>query len=150
MHLVYFSLHDRFAEGIELCLQDAAIATAAALNMTEPTSTGIGGDMFCLFYDTKAKRTRALNGSGRSPADLSLKKLRDTFKIPDGHIGYIPSESINAVTIPGAAAGWVDTLEKFGSGRLRMDQILQPAIELGEQGFPVSELASLMVCPIKV
>jgi len=49
------------------------------------------------------------------------------------------------VTVPGAAAGWVDVVEKFGSGKLNMEQILQPAIELGEQGFPVSELIGYYV-----
>ena len=53
--------------------------------------------------------------------------------------------SVHAVTVPGAAAGWVDTVEKFGSGKLSLEQILTPAIELGEEGFPVSELASFFV-----
>lgn len=47
-----------------------------------------------------------------------------------------------AVTVPGAAAGWCDTIEKFGSGKVTMEQILTPAIELGEKGFPVSELSA--------
>ena len=51
-----------------------------------------------------------------------------------------------AVTTPGAAAGWVDTVEKFGSGKLSLEQILTPAIELGEEGFPVSELSAMLVC----
>ena len=50
-----------------------------------------------------------------------------------------------AVTAPGAAAGWVDTVEKFGSGKLSLEQILTPAIELGEEGFPVSELSAKLV-----
>lgn len=117
---------------------DAAVAVAAALNVTEPSSTGIGGDMFCLYYDAKTKTTRAMNGSGRSPAALSLAKAREL-----GIKGNeIPFENINAATVPGACAGWFDTVATFGSGQVTMEQILTPAIELAEGGFPVSEISA--------
>ncbi|OOF95173.1 hypothetical protein ASPCADRAFT_396939 [Aspergillus carbonarius ITEM 5010] len=121
---------------------DAAVAVAAALNITEPSSTGIGGDMFCLFYDAKTKKVHSLNGSGRYPANATLEKIREDLNIGPNESGSIPMTSVLAVTTPGAAAGWVDTVEKFGSGKLSLEQILRPAIELGEDGFPVSELAS--------
>ncbi|EER23179.1 hypothetical protein D8B26_001260 [Coccidioides posadasii str. Silveira] len=121
---------------------DAAVAVAAALNMTEPSSTGIGGDMFCLFYNAKTKKVSALNGSGRAAGNLSLDAIRKDLGLAQGETGGIPMTSAHAVTTPGAAAGWVDTVERFGSGRLTLEQILMPAIELGEKGFPVSELAS--------
>ena len=124
---------------------DAAVAVAAALNMTEPSSTGIGGDMFCLFYDGKAKKIHALNGSGRSASKASLGQMGHDLHLQPGEAGQIPMASVHAVTTPGAAAGWVDTVEKFGSGKLSMEEILMPAIELGERGFPVSELASTFV-----
>jgi gamma-glutamyltranspeptidase / glutathione hydrolase len=124
---------------------DAAIAVAAALNMTEPSSTGIGGDMFCLFFNSQTKKVHALNGSGRAAANTSLDKVRHDLGLAKGQTGTIPMTSVHSVTTPGAAAGWVDTVEKFGSGRLSLEQILAPAIELGEEGFPVSELASLFV-----
>lgn len=113
--------------------------------MTEPGSTGIGGDMFCLFYNAKTKQVHALNGSGRAPAGADLEKLRTTLGVKDGEAGKIPMLSPYAVTVPGAAAGWCDVVEKFGSGKLGMEQILAPAIELGEKGFPVSELMSFYV-----
>ncbi|CZT41311.1 related to lincomycin-condensing protein lmbA [Rhynchosporium secalis] len=120
---------------------DAAVAVAAALNVTEPTSTGIGGDMFCLYYDAKTKKISAMNGSGRSGAKSTLEATRKALGVKDGEAGEMPLDSVHAVTIPGAAAGWVDTVERFGSGKLSMEQILNPAIELAEKGFPVSEFA---------
>jgi len=124
------------------------VPTAAGLNMTEPCSTGIGGDMFCLYYDAKTKKVSAMNGSGRAGGNCSLETIRNDLGIADGQDGSIPLDSVHAVTVPGAAAGWVDTVESFGSGKLSMEQILAPAIELGEKGFPVSEItaASVRVC----
>lgn len=113
--------------------------------MTEPGSTGIGGDMFCLFYDAKTKKVHALNGSGRAPANSSVEKVRDALDIKDGETGAIPMLSALGVTVPGASAGWCDVVKKFGSGKLSMEQILTPAIELGEGGFPVSEVMGYYV-----
>ncbi len=124
---------------------DAAVAVAAALNMTEPSSTGIGGDMFCLFYNAKTKKVEAMNGSGRSSGSGSLAQMREDIGLKSGESGGIPMTSVHAVTTPGAAAGWIDTVEKFGSGKVSIEEILTPAIELGEEGFPVSELASTFV-----
>ena len=124
---------------------DAAVAVAAALNMTEPASTGIGGDMFCLFYNARTKNVQSMNGSGRSSGSGSLEQMRKDLGLKPGEPGTIPTKGVQAVTIPGAAAGWVDTIERFGSGKLSMEEILTPAIELGEEGFPVSELSSLFV-----
>ncbi|TKX20708.1 gamma-glutamyltranspeptidase-like protein [Elsinoe australis] len=119
---------------------DAAVATAAGLNMTEPGSTGIGGDMFCLFYNAKTKKVHSLNGSGRAGANTTVERVRKDLGMKEGDVGKIPLTSAHAVTVPGAAAGWVDVVERFGSGKLSLEQILTPAIELGEQGYPVSEL----------
>jgi gamma-glutamyltranspeptidase / glutathione hydrolase len=118
---------------------------AAGLNLAEPTSTGIGGDMFCLFYNAKSKKVDALNGSGRAGLKCTLEKVREHLGLKDGEDQEIPLDHVHAVTVPGAAAGWVDTVERFGSGKLSLEQILAPAIELAERGFPVSELSSKMV-----
>lgn len=102
--------------------------------------------MFILFYDAATKQVKAMNGSGRSGAKCTLETIRKDLNIPDGTEGKIPMSSVHAATVPGAAAGWVDTVERFGSRKLTMSQILGPAIKLGENGFPVSEVASHSVC----
>ena len=124
---------------------DAAVAVAAGLNMTEPSSTGIGGDMFCLFYKAETKKVHALNGSGRSALDTTLESVCRDAGLEVNHHEQIPMNSVHAVTVPGAAAGWVDTVQKFGSGKISLQDVLAPAIELGEEGFPVTELAATFV-----
>lgn len=113
---------------------DAAVATAAALNVTEPVSTGIGGDCFALFYDSVSGQVTALNGSGRSPAALSLERLRrEGFR-------SLPQYHPYTVTIPGACAGWCDLIARHGLKPL--STILAPAIRLAEEGFPVAPVAA--------
>jgi len=94
-------------------------------------------DAFCLFYDATTRSVKALNGSGRAPKRLSIEYLHSR-----GITGKIPSTNLNSVTVPGAAAAWVDTVEVFGSGKLRVAEVLEPAIRLAEEGVPVSEIHS--------
>ena len=128
------------AAGLEILAKggnaaDAAVAAVAALNVTEPTSTGIGGDMFALYYSADTKRVTALNGSGRAPADLTLDRLKQ-----DGFSTDLPPFHAHTVTVPGACAGWFDLIEKHGS--LSMTEILAPAIRLAREGFPVAPITS--------
>ncbi|PVU91428.1 hypothetical protein BB561_004395 [Smittium simulii] len=118
---------------------DAAIAVAATLAITEPCSTGLGGDCFCLFYNAKEKKVYALNGSGRSAMDSSLQSIKTRLG-PEAK--SIPFDDIEAITVPGAAAGWVDTIENFGSGKYSLSQLLEPAIEYAQDGYPVSEIVA--------
>ena len=111
---------------------DAAVAAAAALAVVEPGSTGIGGDCFALVYDSGRGVVDAVNGSGRSPKAL-------TPEMAGGPVGFDP-QGPHAVTVPGAVAGWVDTVERFG--RMSMAEVLAPAIALAEDGFPVTPIIS--------
>ncbi|MBN1682629.1 gamma-glutamyltransferase [Candidatus Bathyarchaeota archaeon] len=114
---------------------DAAVAVAAALNVTEPCSTGIGGDCFCLFFNNQDKKVYGLNGSGRAPAELSIEKLSEL-----GIKDTLPTLSVHTITVPGACAGWVDTIKSFGT--MTMKEVLIPAIELAENGFPVAPMTA--------
>jgi len=115
---------------------DAAVAAAAALNVTEPTSTGIGGDMFALYFDSQTKQVTALNGSGRASSLLTLDTLKKNNFLADGLPPYHPY----TITVPGACAGWCDLIEKHGS--LSLTEILSPAIRLADEGFPVAPITS--------
>jgi gamma-glutamyltranspeptidase/glutathione hydrolase len=128
------------AAGIEILAKggnaaDAALAAGAALNVSEPTSTGIGGDMFALFYSAKTKQVTALNGSGRAPAALTLDRLKKEGLYPE-----LPPFHAHTVTVPGACAGWFDLIERHGS--LSMPEILAPAIRLAREGFPVAPITA--------
>ncbi|RPI34678.1 MAG: gamma-glutamyltransferase family protein [Chloroflexota bacterium] len=128
------------AAGLEILAQggsaaDAAVATAAALNVTEPTSTGIGGDCFALYYDSNSRQVSALNGSGRAPAALSLDRLQR-----EGFGAELPPFHPYTITVPGACAGWCDLLEQYG--RLPVSAALAPAIRLAEEGFPVAPVTA--------
>ena len=128
------------AAGLEMLRQggtaaDAAIATAAALNVTEPTSTGLGGDCFALYYEAASGQVSALNGSGRAPAGLTLERLRR-----EGLGEALPPYHPYTITVPGACAGWCDLLERYG--RLPLDAVLAPAIRLAEEGFPVAPVTA--------
>ena len=114
---------------------DAAVAVAAALQVTQPCSTGLGGDCFCLYYDNHQKKVVALNGSGKSPAALTMELVKK-----DRMEAGIPNYHPYTVNVPGAPAGWADTVQRLGS--LGLETILAPAIELAEEGFPVAPVTS--------
>ncbi|KAM0482438.1 hypothetical protein ACHAPX_002956 [Trichoderma viride] len=117
---------------------DAAVATAAALGVTEPNSTGVGGDMFMIFWDEKKKKAFAINGSGRSPAGLTIERCREMGL--SGNL--LPPQHAHSVTVPGQVAGWASAIHTYGSHKVTMEQILKRSIELCEDGFPVSEITA--------
>jgi gamma-glutamyltranspeptidase/glutathione hydrolase len=111
---------------------DAAIAANAVLGLVEPASCGIGGDVFAIIWDAKTQKLYGFNGSGRAPKSLSI----DYFI--DKGIKYVPDLGPLPVSVPGAVDGWFTMHEKFG--KLPMSTLLQPAIDYGREGFPVSEV----------
>ena len=109
---------------------DAALAAAVALTVIEPTSNGIGGDLFALVWD--GTEVHALNASGRSPAAIDAERL-----IAAGHI---PLRGWDAVTVPGAVSGWVALHQRFG--RLDMQRLVAPAVRYAREGFRVGPVTA--------
>ena len=113
---------------------DAAIAANAVLGLVEPTGAGLGGDLFALVWDSGEKKLFAYNGSGRSPAGLSLDQARARA----GRNGYLPRFGAVAASVPGCADGWFALHGRFG--RLPMAELLAPAIGYAREGFPLTPL----------
>ena len=114
---------------------DAAVATAAVLNVVEPMSTGIGGDMFALIWDKNERKVIALNGSGRQAAAANVGDVRKAGfdSIPNNHEG-----SHFAVSVPGTVHGWESALNQYG--RMTLREVLQPAIDYDLNAYAVSEV----------
>ena len=121
---------------------DAAIAANAALGLMEPTGNGIGGDLFAMVWDPETEQLYGYNGSGRSPAgrDLpamlrSIESMKSKEQLPENYQG-IPSHGSLAVTVPGTVDGWFALHGRWG--KLGMDEVLAPAANYAEIGFPMS------------
>jgi gamma-glutamyltranspeptidase/glutathione hydrolase len=110
---------------------DAAVAMAAALNVVEPFSTGVGGDCFALYWDAATRRVYALNGSGPAAKAASIDDVR--------RAGYerMPLFMGQAVSVPGTVAGWAALLARFGT--LPLAEVLAPAIRYALEGYPLTE-----------
>jgi gamma-glutamyltranspeptidase / glutathione hydrolase len=111
---------------------DAAIAANACLGLMEPTGCGIGGDLFAIVWDPATAKLHGYNGSGRSPKDVSVEKLRARG------VDIIPMFGPLTVTVPGCVDGWTALHGRFG--KLPLEKVLAPAIAHAEQGFPVTEV----------
>jgi len=111
---------------------DAAIAANAMLGLMEPTGCGIGGDLFAIVWDAKTQKLYGLNASGRSPKSLTLEYFKQRG------LKSIPSFGVLPISVPGTVDGWFELHKKFG--KLKMQDVLQPAISYAENGFPVTEL----------
>ena len=116
---------------------DAAVCAASVLNVVEPMSTGVGGDVFALIYDSKTKKIEALNGSGRSSMRTDIDDLRnmgmDSIPLEGPYSGM-------AVSVPGCVDAWDQLQKKFGA--FSLDTVLVPAIDYSQNGFGVSEITA--------
>ena len=120
---------------------DAAVASAAVLNVVEPMMVGAGGDLFAIIYVAKEHKLYALNASGMAPSGATLAHLNDLGYRRDpanwGPSSGMPQAGILPVTVPGTVWGWDAALKRFGT--MSFKDVLEPAIEYAEGGFAVSE-----------
>ena len=126
---------------------DAAVATAAALNVVEPTSTGLGGDVFAC-YRTADGAVGAMRASGGAPEGATRERVREA--VTEGEAAYggdrgregvvMPDHGPHTVTVPGTARGWEATVERFG--RRSLATVLAPAIRYAREGYPVTEVVA--------
>ncbi|MFP4529938.1 MAG: gamma-glutamyltransferase family protein [Halodesulfurarchaeum sp.] len=118
---------------------DAAVATAATLNVVEPTSTGLGGDVFAM-YRTADGTVGAMRSCGSAPEGATIERVRERVAEAQGiepSRAEMPETGAHTVTVPGTARGWEATVERFGE--MELETVLQPAIEYATAGYPVSE-----------
>jgi gamma-glutamyltranspeptidase / glutathione hydrolase len=108
---------------------DAAMATWAVQGQVEPGMTGLGADMFILYYNAKAREVKFINGTGFAPHAATI----DLYKSKGG----IPDDGALTVAVPAAVAGAAYAVQKYGTKPL--SDIFAPAIEVAEQGFPITE-----------
>ncbi len=108
---------------------DAAIATAAALNVVEPLMSGIGGDGFIMVYQRESDRLEVCNGTGAAPYAADPAGFQSKG---------IPMQGVLSASTPGLLDAWLSAYEKYGS--LPLSQALASAIDLAEDGFPVSHV----------
>jgi gamma-glutamyltranspeptidase / glutathione hydrolase len=111
---------------------DAAVATAAVANVVEPGGAGIGGDVFAIAWLAKENRLVALNGSGRAPSGATPQRFAER-----GFAQQMPQHGIDSVSVPGTVDAWDALLKRAGTRTFK--ELLQPAADLAEQGFAVSE-----------
>ncbi len=120
---------------------DAAVATAAALNVTEPMNVGMGGDLFAILYIAKEHKFYALNASGQAPSGATIARFNALgYAYDPSHWGPgsgMPPGGILDITVPGSVWGWDEVLHRFGT--MKFDRVLAPAIDYAQNGFPVSE-----------
>ncbi len=108
---------------------DAAMATWAVQGQVEPGMTGLGADMFVLYYNAKTREVKFINGTGYAPHAATI----DLYKSKGG----IPNDGPLTISVPGAVAGAAYAVQKYGTKPLA--DVFAPAIEIAEQGYPITE-----------
>jgi gamma-glutamyltranspeptidase/glutathione hydrolase len=124
---------------------DAAVAAAAVLNVVEPMNTGMAGDLFAIIYVAKENKLHVLNASGMAPSGATLAHYNALGYRADsrnwGPGSGMPGGGILTVTVPGSVWGWEEALQRYG--KLTFKEVLQPAIDYADNGFPVSQRIAL-------
>jgi gamma-glutamyltranspeptidase/glutathione hydrolase len=132
--------------GLQILMQggnaiDAAVATAGVLSMVEPMMVGVGADLFAVVYIAKEQKIYVLNATGTAPTGATIGHFNELGYHWDpknwGPTSGMPGYGILTVTVPGTVWGWQEVLRRFG--RLTFKQVLEPAAQYAQNGFPVSE-----------
>jgi gamma-glutamyltranspeptidase/glutathione hydrolase len=111
---------------------DAAVAGQAALAVTDFPMNGVGGDAVVLVYNARERKVYSVNAGPRAP------KLATIDWYEKNHGGKLPeSDGLLAGGLPGVVDAWYVLLDRWGT--MSLEQVLEPAIELAENGFPLSE-----------
>jgi gamma-glutamyltranspeptidase/glutathione hydrolase len=105
------------------------------MTVVAPMWNGIGGDLFAIVYDAKSGKYYGLNASGWAPAAQSVERLRQKG------LREMPAHGIEPVTVPGSVDGWQKLLDRFG--KKKMNEVLAPAIQIAQDGYPVTEWIAL-------
>ena len=118
---------------------DAAVATAAALGVTDPFSAGIGGGGFMVIYQPASDTVITLDGREAAPAAVTPDWFRDPESDTGENLSFFPNRITSglAVGVPGTPLNWATALERYGTRSLAA--VLEPAIALAESGFTVDE-----------
>jgi gamma-glutamyltranspeptidase / glutathione hydrolase len=112
---------------------DAAVTANAVMGVVCPMMCGIGGDLFAIVCEANGT-LHGVNASGWAPAGLTPDFLESR------NDRTMPQSGAHSVTVPGAVAGWSLLLERFG--RVPLARLLEPAVALAADGFPVAEITS--------
>jgi gamma-glutamyltranspeptidase / glutathione hydrolase len=120
---------------------DAAVATAATLSVVEPMMVGVASDLFAMIYVAKEHKVYVLNASGTAPTGATVERFNALGYRWDSHnwgpTSGMPINGILPVTVPGGVWGWQAVEQRFG--KLTFKEVLEPAAQYAEGGFPISE-----------
>ncbi|HEY2784536.1 MAG TPA: gamma-glutamyltransferase [Fimbriiglobus sp.] len=111
---------------------DAAIACNAAMGLMEPTSNGLGGDLYAMVWDAKTQKLYGLNASGRAPGKATIEYFKNKG------LTEIPTRGPLSWNVPGCVGGWEALRKRFGT--LPYKTLLGPAIRYAREGYPVTEV----------
>lgn len=121
---------------------DAAVGGQAALGVTDFSLNGVGSDAVLLVYNAREKKVYSVNAEPRAPklATIEWYQKNNGGKIPE-------SDGLLSGGLPGVVDAWYTLLDRWGT--MSFEQVLQPAIDLAENGFPLSEYGASYIAESK-